>query len=108
MAEFYDVMTQWRRMCETYDSCGLCDIYVSCGKRHPAKCEDLDIKTIEDKVMNWAKSHPEPVYPTWLEFVQCELAHNEPQSSNDLVAWMDNTHIPADIAQKLEIEPKEE
>ena len=49
----------------------------------------------------------EPVYPTWFEFVWCQLAHRVPQSDGDLVAWMDNNHIPADIAQKLGLEPKE-
>lgn len=45
-------------------------------------------------------------YPTWLEFVWCRLAHGEPKSEHELVMWMDNTHIPADIAEKLGLEPK--
>ena len=53
--------------------------------------------------------HPEPVYPTWgewLEDMMCDLSApiETPQSVN---VWMYQTPIPADIAVKLGIKPKE-
>ena len=64
-------------------------------------------KQLEEIVMQWAAEHPEPVYPTWYEYVWSQLAKKEPISDHDLATWMENNRIPADIAQKLGIEPKE-
>ena len=62
--------------------------------------------------MSWAAEHPEPVYPTWGDWL-AEIG---------LISWGNNgdgvysvmvptfkmcTKIPADIAQKLGLQPKE-
>lgn len=105
MAEFQETMAQWRRMCKTF-SCGKCQLKEICAS-DPESYTDVEIARIEEAIASWAQENPEPVYPTWFEFVWCQLAHKEPVSDQDLVAWMDNNHIPADIAQKLGIKPKE-
>lgn len=113
MAEFQEVMRQYKRMCYG-KACSDCDFYkfkmslshqMACLrflKEYPVEAEAL--------VMNWAAEHPEPVYPTWVEYLVGigVIPHEIRLETED--ALMD-THllkpIPADIAQKLGIEPKE-
>ena len=60
---------------------------------------DSDIDRLEKSVMEWANEFPEPVYPTWYEFL----------TSRYHKAWeaIGRDSSPADIAEKLGIEPKE-
>ena len=58
-------------------------------------------KNIERFVMSWAAEHTEPVYPTWYEYL-CDMYQA------DWNLTIANNHIPADVAQKLGIEPKGE
>ena len=113
MAEFQEVMRQYKRMCYG-KACSDCDFYkfkmslshqMACLrflKEYPVEAEAL--------VMNGAAEHPEPVYPTWVEYLVGigVIPHEIRLETED--ALMD-THllkpIPADIAQKLGIEPKE-
>ena len=70
--------------------------------------------SIEKTIMAWAAEHPEPVYPTWGDwFVNRGML---PEKWDNLTsAYMDvgcvpkliHSPIPADLAQKLGIEPKE-
>lgn len=106
MAEFQYTMKQWRRMCKML-SCIKCPLSEICTI-DPETRMDKEIATLEELITNWAEENPEPVYPTWFEFVWGQLAKKEPISDYDLVAWMGNTHIPADIAQKLGLKPKGE
>ena len=117
MAEFLEVMKQKKRMCEKYTGRGICQSidYDIC----PLKGHDLCSKPITliniDKIqegeeisMRVAAKHLEPVYPRWCDWLaeQGVLA--------DMRYWYAmNTEkmeqpIPADIAQKLGIEPKGE
>lgn len=105
MAEFQETMKQWRRICKAHESCGSCLLYGRCVD--PDSQTDTEIATLEERIMQWVAEHPEPIYPTWFEFVFCKLAHRKLMSDHDLVTWMDNTHIPADIAQKLGLKTKE-
>ena len=108
MYEFQDTMKQWRRMCKAHQ-CSKCplDNAVRCIS-YPYERTDVEIETLEELIMNWVEEHPEPVYPTWFEFAFCQLAHRKLMSDHDLVTWMDNTPIPAEIAQKLGLKPREE
>lgn len=113
MAEFQVVMRQYKRMCEcsTCDNCPFCvDMY----------CDDFlktDPVSAERIILEWAAEHPEPRYPTWLEwwiekfpdaeervamcnFTQCPRP-GDPDHCNECI----NSPIPADIAKKLGIEP---
>ena len=73
MAEFVEVMKQVNRMCRTYlgDQCRECPL------NRCDNCE-MDIysenyftaqaaQKLESIATDWAKEHPEPVYPSWAE-----------------------------------------
>ena len=113
MAEFQEVMKQWRRMCSNVSNdddalkCEKCPL----GEERLCSFEisdiqDAELETSEQKVMAWAEMHQEPVYPTWYEYFRgvgmgCA-------TGGYIADWILTTHIPADIAKKLGIKPKEE
>jgi len=113
VAEFQEVMRQWSRMCELHDDgCASCDIYVDCGAKYPESRTSLNIKTIEDTVINWAKDHPEPVYPTWemylAERMTADMRDGKTHNPQSVEEYVRRTRIPADIAKKLGLKPKGE
>ena len=67
------------------------------------------IANIEKEVMAWAAEHPAPVYPTWGEWLMSIGVINgvHPHGAIDALGNLKQP-IPADIAQKLGIEPKED
>ena len=109
MAEFAQIMKDWRRMCKMFsdeehecEGCPLEDITEhACGAIFEDEFADVaDWAELERRVTKWAKENPEPKYPTWGEYLH--TLHNEP-SSREL-----SKLIPADIAEKLGIGPKED
>lgn len=109
MAEFVDVLRQFDRMCNAHAGCINCPLYqnvynfddechIGAFIRHPEK--------IEQTVMQWAAEHPEPVYPTWGDWL-IEQGVIEQRTKEFCIGPRVNELIPADIAQKLGIEPKE-
>ena len=112
MAGFQEVMRQWRRFCKSNNHCGECEFDGKgiCGDFHLTKVPFADI---ELRIMAWAAEHPEPVYPTWIEWlvdigVIGEYAKLPLEASSTVVVSTTLAEpIPADIAQKLGIEPKE-
>lgn len=122
MAEFSEVMRQWKRMCNYYteragnehDVCAICK-FEGDGSNCLAVYEDSEIDTaeVERVVMAWADEHPEPVYPTWKEWLEEQrvVVHFDSISEKGTkVKWeltnKSNCRIPADIAEKLGIQPK--
>ena len=120
MANFVQVMKDWKRMClameklHPNDSCAGCRLE---GYGCPAIYEDnchVDYSDVEKNVMEWAAEHPEPVYPTWFEWLEAQKVVVAAKSEGteiiyDTVLPTLNMFapIPADIAEKLGIEPKE-
>lgn len=121
MAEFQEVMKQWRRMCDKHQcadkQCGavaydlICPITIS-HNGHPCDscfvdCSPESMAQVEQIVMEWATEHPEPVYPTWREWLMSIGVINDvyPQGAIDVLGNLKQP-IPADIAEKLGIEPK--
>ena len=119
MAEFSEVMRQWRRLCVTIEKLNPQESCDACPLRNLSKhgCDTIydnefagnaDWAELGRRVMAWAAAHPEPVYPTWEEWfirtgqAMLDLNIEEPD-------WEATVHtkIPADIAEKLGIEPKE-
>lgn len=104
MAEFQEVMRQWARMCGANNYCSACRMqkenlpYTLCSEGGIRSVENL--ADAELVIMAWAAEHPEPVYPTWAEY----LMHTYQDVS---YARILGETIPADIAEKLGIEPKE-
>ena len=128
MAEFQEVMRQWQRMCKSMQeknmSCKedcLLGLNPTCGELEYASLEEIN--NAETVIMKWAAEHPEPVYPTWEEWLQ---SVGVMESSEGLLSRLQGQllidGIPAyavptskvlqpmdaDIAQKLGIEPKED
>ena len=115
MAEFQEVMEQWGRLCKSIN--GLCrDCPLStlqlCSVPVYELCED-ELEKSESRIMQWAAEHPEPVYPMWRDvLLKCGLLYekrdNKSGSREIKPNWPEMAKpIPADIAQKLGIEPKE-
>lgn len=107
MAEFQMIAKNLERLCNTYRSlskCGTdeCPLYCEnlCYARQIVHIHGDDAGGLEDAVIRWAAEHPEPVYPTWGEYLFSQ--HVVGVYAMRAI----NTPIPADIAQKLGIEPK--
>ena len=117
MAEFSEIMRQWSRLCGRHNDMMYCegcplDASKTCGIVSELRMED--IKDAEKTIMAWAAEHPEPVYPTWKEWLEEQrvVVHFDSVSEKGTkVKWeltnKSNCRIPADIAEKLGIEPKE-
>ena len=107
MAEFQDVMAGYARMCkymkqDCYDHhCPLA--YKNFCTKPVDSYTAEDIQEAEEIIAKWAAEYPEPVYPTWAQwFRQMEIAPFEQKCFH---SWLLEP-IPADIAEKLGIEPK--
>jgi hypothetical protein len=115
MAEFQEVMGQWKRMCDTYtteDAATCCKGCRMAGRGCGAIYEDdnADFDVIEREVMAWAKENPEPVYPSWGEWLTQigVMGRTFTEMENPYFAMAKSVApIPAHIAQKLGIKPKE-
>lgn len=131
--DFVQTMKDWRRMCKHYSDESMKDGQHSCVDMcplgHNTACGmiedalDSDIEVMAKEVAKWAADHPEPVYPTWEEWLQ---SVGVMESSEGLLRrikgqlYIDGipAHavptakvlqpIDADIAQKLGLQPKEE
>ena len=130
IVEFQEVMRQWRRMCNssmsTCDDCPLRD-YAFMGDNESCDAiytdwagnmDNKDWEMLEHAVMSWAAENPEPVYPRWVDWLMEQgiipdayaVEHStEPgvRVARFFVTIKGFEPIPADIAQKLGIEPKE-
>lgn len=122
MAQFTEVMRQALRMCKTQEDCGSCPI----GDADELECgitvtSEMDCEEVERRVMQWAQEHPETVYPTWDEWQNSVFPDAEIDitpctfgSRDRLNCFLEKKcstckeqQIPADIAEKLGIKPKE-
>jgi len=128
VADFVQTMKDWKRMCSAMeklrpdDSCCGCPLE---GYGCPAIYEDnshMDYADVQNKVAVWAAEHPEQQYPTWAEWLlkvgaarrvpigepwPVELADGSMLEPCYEIVVKENERIPAYIAEKLGIEPKE-
>ena len=118
-------MEQAKRMCKTFSDghCSECPI----GNADVLECgitvtSEMDCEEVERRVMKWAAKHPEQVYPNWNEWYRknfpdayrdgkrmCPMIFGggencDSETDCDICR---NNRIPADIAEKLGIKPKE-
>lgn len=121
MAEnsFQEVMAQFKRMCQYYQSRGECPMNCLIPGLNISQCrKEAFYRTdfVEKVVMAWAAEHPEPVllYPPWAEWLydtfKAWTAKNPPRPTYEK-AWFDflrESRVPEDIARKLGIQPREE
>lgn len=106
MAEFQEVMRQIDRICSQYKYCedSGCILSTVCGPLGNFSSNAKRAMKTEELAMKWAAEHPEPVYPTWYTWL---IMMGAVGSVEDLFSDLQRP-IPADIAEKLGIEPKEE
>jgi len=111
MAEYVEVMKQKKRMCNS-TLCCKCDIFHLCGE-DISNCSQFisnNPSEAEKIIMTWAAEHPEPVYPTWMEWLTVvgaipkAISWDEPLVEAVYDALQEP--IPAELAEKLEIDPK--
>lgn len=118
MSDFVQTMKDWRRMCNTMDTlygdkcCDVCSLG-GCNAVYEQDGTE-DYAEIERKVMEWAKENPEPVYPSWVDWLSDQGVLVCDESYPNMRYWYAinkkkiEQPIPADIAQKLGLEPKGE
>ena len=124
MAEYSEVIREAKRMCWHYTQGGnhdKCPMYPACNASQCRKIAFDRPVDFEARVMGWSAEHPEPVYPTWSEWLQSmglvEVQWNGPVLASMRIGIDDRDYIlkplkmiepiPADIAQKLGLQPKE-
>lgn len=123
MAEFTEVMKQAQRMCLAIRYCQECpawDDEEGCGVS-PDHTPINGFNGIEQRVTAWAENHPEPVYPSWEDGwkqifpeavdTPCPAMYGE-QYKNAACAEVLCVNcmkrpMPAEIAERLGIHPKE-
>ena len=62
---------------------------------------------VEKNVTAWAAEHPEPVYPTWWSWLINEGVIEKGSTYTGAFDQLKTKSIPADIAEKLGIKPKD-
>lgn len=131
MAEFVKTMKDWRRMCNTIQSenqrrstgawCKGCPLQGLCIIDTSIKdSTNGEFGIIGEQIQAWAADHQEPVYPTWLEWLKSMGVIPYLMglvTVRDVDGTFDDGHvnitenalkeIPADIAEKLGLQPKE-
>ena len=111
MAEYTKVIEQFKRMCWYYSrdkmqkSCPMCTSYPNCNIGQCRKIAFEKPAHFTVTVMRWAAEHPEPVYPTWGEYIR-SITGLDPVEVNGMRLALTRT-IPADLAEKLGLQPKE-
>ena len=100
-----DGLKQLTRMCDKYicPDCPLCGVDFCWENK-----QDISVDANEKAaaiIEKWAEKNTEPVYPSWVEwFRQMKMI---PPEQKCFHTWLSEP-IPASIAQKLGIEPKED
>lgn len=128
MAEFVEVMMQASRICNTYKQCDGCPIRayhndeIICAFNIPLNAlYKTMVVNREAQIMQWANEPPETHYPTWREWQfiifsdaaiaikPCAFmpANRINCKSHDKCNHCREQPIPADIAERLGIKPKE-
>ena len=102
MAEFQEVIKHWGRMLDAHRHGESIAIEASV----PSDAFK-DAKLVEEIVMKWDAEHPEPVYPTWWSWLINEGVIEKGSTYTEAFKQLKMKPIPADLAQKLGIEPKE-
>lgn len=108
MADFVQTMKDWKRMCiSCQPNCEKCGLFeMGCDT---ANMMDEPVRA-EKMIAKWVEEHPEPVYPTWYEWLTSIGAVTrkvKPDVASNLIETGLLDPIPANIAEKLGIIPKE-
>ena len=109
MAKFEEVLKQFKRMCKN-EECSNCDINRMMKEGNYPSCWAMAYEEptrFEGYVMLWAKQHPEPHYPTMIEWLE---DNKYIYKDYDPIDFTDKAHepIPGGLAEKLGLKLKEE
>lgn len=122
MAEFTEVMRQAKRMCTAHGSmCSTNNCPLDNGEacRLNVDLDGEDYNELERIIMDWAKEHSEPVYPSWKEGwkqlfpesvgTPCPAYYGKKYRNiccaNVLCVNCEQRPMPAEVAEKLGIKP---
>lgn len=107
MAEFQEVMRQIARLCAVTPCSESCPLESECMNLAQV-AEPIHAERIEREIMSWAAEHPEPVYPTFYDWIESVMGDDRKLivDDHDFVNWMVTTRIHADIAQKMGQQPE--
>lgn len=124
ITSFAQIMHDWQRMCKYFDEhysedcCHICPIQ-NCGAIWEMD-DATDWGEIEKIVNTWAAKYPEPIYPTWCEYLKekgliapkniyfSDENGVEIKKLEDGLTEKANQPIPAVIAAALRLEPRYE
>lgn len=126
MSEFSEIMRQAKRMCTAHG--GMCGAR-NCPLDNGETCRLLpdydgeDYNELERIIMDWAKEHPDPAYPSWEEGwkqlfpdadirrtlcpevfgdkYKCDWCHDDNDNCDECL----ERPMPAEVAEKLGIKP---
>ena len=122
MAEFSELVRIKKRICIKYASSGCigCPIDHSsgglCGVISISGYSDNIFTEFEEALLSWAAENPEPVYPMWCEWLAdkgvVDVARMPVDYSGGIITEIKPSgkmyeRIPAAVAEKLGIKPKE-
>ena len=108
MAEFTEIMRQWKRMCKAHLRCDNCPLVnLECYNHPPARWTYHSDKVVESIIRAWAAEHPEPIYPTWEEFLSLYGLFEPDGEGFRICVDKLNASMDADVAIRLGIESKE-
>lgn len=123
MMNFAQTMHNWQRMCKYFsehyneDCCRICPIQ-NCGAIWEME-DTTDWEEIEKIINTWAVEHPEPIYPSWREYLK-KMGLTTPKSVyfsdengagvklEDGLTEKADKPIPVVIAAALGLEPRYE
>lgn len=114
--EICDFLKSWKRMCKSMTEMDGCEDCPIVRNTHGARCGDMpcemqDVESIAREVEKWAAEHPDLVYPNWNQWlvsigvIPKEIDNSQYRAIIDLGLIKP---IPADIAEKLGVKPKDE
>ena len=110
MAEWTDVIHAIRRICvERHGQCAPCVLseYACPNNVRFDQTNEAEFRKLEDFVVKWMAANPEPVYPTWRDLFEIMGANIRCDGTVQFQLLAADKPIPADIAQKLGLQPKE-
>lgn len=104
MADFKEVMKQYKRMCKSYKDCGDCpfkkELGWDCEPMELVEEEDMDIW--ETTVMEWARTHPEPKPVTVRDLLSYIAEYIDPNTCFSIDALLDKK-IPEKLVERFNL-----
>ena len=122
MGEFQAVMHDWIRMCKHFwsgdpnddcsENCPLVHVWCPMVDKPMMNVDDVDAARLEAVVTKWAAENPEPIYPTWGEWLLKQGVINAGTETRYGFTYQTVNAkffepMDAEIAEKLGVEPVE-